>query len=70
MGFLEELFGDLAKVVDESDSCILLERIVDAGKKNDLLLTLYVPSQERNLLVNINVSFVEQMMEDIDCIHS
>lgn len=34
VGFLEELFRDLTKVVDEADSCILLERIIDAGNKD------------------------------------
>lgn len=36
VGLAEQLLGDLAKVVDETDGCIFLQRIVNAGGRKSV----------------------------------
>jgi hypothetical protein len=68
MRLLKQLFGYLAEIVDETDDGVFLQRIFATAKENEMFnVPKFCPTCV--LPVDINISFIEKRMEDIDSIN-
>jgi hypothetical protein len=69
MRLLKQLFGYLAEIVDETDDGVFLQRIFDTAKEKEMFQRSKIASNLRVLPVDIDISFIEKRMEDIDSIN-